>query len=140
QLFPVSQDNPGWSDWKSAPNFPRIKIRVLCGTYVQSTRNAQWSFQFLNSYSKKIYFVYQEERGDSTGNPPKFGSQEGISLGAGGKSDIYTDYLRGTCDERKRIYIRVVSTTDDKGNQTQAPAGTRQSVAFAPLAQSSSTA
>ena len=129
-----------WSDWKSAPNFPGIKIRVLCGTYLQSTGNAQWSFQFQNTYSKKVYLVYQEETGDSTGAPPTFSTPGGRNLGPGEKSDVYTDYLRGTCESRKQIFIRIVSISDEQGNQTQAQAGSSRSGAFKTPPQSSSAA
>lgn len=140
QLLGVSQDNPDWSDWKSAPNFPGIKIRVLCGTYVQSTGNAQWSFQFQNTYSKKVYLVYQEETGESTGAPPTFSTPGGRNLGPGEKSDVYTDYLRGSCESRKQIFIRIVSVSDDQGNQTQARKGASRSGAFIPAPQSSTAA
>ncbi len=137
QLFGASQDDPGWSAWKSSPNFPGIKIRVMCGTYVPSTGDAQWSFQFMNTYSKRVYLVYQEETADSTGNPPKFGASGGRNLGSDEKSDIYTDYLRGTCDSRKQIFIRVVRVSDDQGTQMQARAGTSRSGSFTSPPQSS---
>jgi hypothetical protein len=119
-----------WGDWKDAPNFPGIKIRVLCSTYLESTGKAEWNFQFQNSYTKKVYLVYQEESPDSKGAPPKFGSPGGRNLDPGAKSDVYTVYLAGTCDDRKRIYIRIVSISDEQGNQTQARAGAPRSGAF----------
>jgi hypothetical protein len=135
-LSALSQDNPptvkpsDWSDWRSAPNFPGIKIRVLCSTYLQSSGNAEWNFQFQNTYSKKIYLVYQEEASDSTGTPPKFGAPGGRNLGPGEKSDAYTDYLRGTCDSRKQIFIRIVSIDDAKGVPLRAQAGSSRSSGF----------
>jgi hypothetical protein len=139
QLFGTSENDPRWGDWKSAPNFPGIEIRVACGTYVPSSGDTQWSFQFRNAYSKKVYLVYEEEAGDSTGSPPKFSAPGARNLDAGQKSDIYTAYLRGTCEARKQIFIRVVSISDDQGHQTQAHKGTSRSGAFESAAPSSSS-
>jgi hypothetical protein len=110
-----AQANSDWSEWRSAPNFPGIKIRVLCGTYLESTGNAQWAFQFINAYPKKVYLLYQEESGDSTGTPPKFSSPSGHYLNPGQKSDVYTNYLKGSCEARTRLYIRVISIKDEQG-------------------------
>src|SRR5437016_6182936 len=112
-LLARSQGNPptvsssDWGDWKSAPNFPGIKIRVLCSTYLESTGNAEWNYQFQNTYSKKVYLVYQDEAVGSTGAPPTFSSPSGRNLDPGEKSAAYTDYLKGTCDSRKQIFIRI---------------------------------
>lgn len=131
QLFGISDNDPRWGAWTSAPNFPGIEIRVACGTYVPSTGDAQWSFQFRNMYPKKVYLAYQEEASDSTGKPPTFDSPGGRNLDPGEMSDMYTDYLQGSCAARKQIFIRVVSISDDDGNQTDAKAGAPQDSAVA---------
>gem|GEM_PF-6003421 len=131
QLFGISDNDPRWGSWQSAPNFPGIKIRVACGTYDPSGGNSQWSFQFQNTYPKKVYLVYQEEAGDSTGHPPTFDSPGGRNLESGEKSDMYTDYLSGTCAARKQIFIKVNSISDDEGNQTEAKPGASQTSALA---------
>jgi len=131
QLFGISDNDPRWGDWRSAPNFPGIEIRVACGTYVPSTGDAQWSFQFKNTYPKKVYLVYQEEAAESTGHPPTFSSPGGRNLDPGEKSDMYTDYLQGTCAARKQIFIKVNSISDDEGNQTEAKPGASQTSALA---------
>jgi hypothetical protein len=128
-LQAIGQDNSDWSDWKPTPNFPGIKIRVLCETN-PTTGNGQWSYQFLNTYSHKVYLVYQDEAVNSTGNPPTFSPIGGHYQNSGEKSDVYTDYLHGSCDTRKTLYIRVVSIKDDQGNQMQPKAGSSRSSAF----------
>lgn len=131
QLFGISDNDPRWGDWRSAPNFPGIEIRVACGTYDPSTGDAQWSFQFRNTYAKKVYLVYEEEASDSTGHPPTFSSPGGRNLDPGEKSDMYTDYLQGTCAARKQIFIKVDSISDDEGNQTEPKPGASQTSALA---------
>lgn len=125
----LGQDSD-WSEWKSAPNFPGIKIRVLCGTYLKSTGNADWHFQFLNAYQKRVALTYEEESSRSTGNPPTFGSPGLHHLDPGEKSPAFTSYLRGSCESRKRIYIRVVSIADGQGNKMRPRAGSSQSGGF----------
>jgi hypothetical protein len=119
-----------WSEWKSAPNFPGIKIRVLCGTYLPSTGNASWHFQFLNAYTKRVALTYEEESSRSTGHPPTFSSPGLDHLDPGEKSPQLTTILRGSCESRKRIYIRVVSIADEQGNKMRPRAGSSQSGGF----------
>jgi len=116
----LAQDNSDWSDWKAAPNFPGIKIRVICRGYVESSPgNALWEYQFMNSYMDKIFLIYEDEAVSSTGFPPVFSTPSEHALNPGEKSDVYSDYLRGTCETRMRIYIRVVSVKDDGGIKMQ---------------------
>jgi len=104
---------------------------VLCSTSLRSTGKAEWNYQFQNTYSKKVYLVYQDEAVSSTGAPPTFSAPSGKNLGPGEKSAAYTDYLNGTCDSRRQIFIRVVSISDTQGNQMQAKPRTSKATGFA---------
>ena len=140
-LILLPQDQPQWGDWKSAPNFPGIKVRVLCSdTGLESIGRASWNFQFQNTYSKQVYLVYQFETVDSTGAPPRFGAPGGRNLDPGEKSAAYSTSLPGSCQSRKEMFIRIVSISDTQGNQIRARAGASGSGAFAKAPRSSSTA
>jgi hypothetical protein len=117
-----AQDGAEWSDWKATPNFPGIKVRVICHD-VPGTGDSEWGFQFVNTYQKWVQVHFQEESGDSTGLPPKFSVPSEQDLSSGQQSPIYTDYVKRSCDARKKLYIRVRSVKDDQGNQTQPKAG-----------------
>ena len=131
-----SQDNNDWTDWKSAPNFPGIKIRVVCYDSPESDGQSQWRFQFMNTYQQRVALTYQEEATGSRSNPPKFGAPSLGSLDPSQTSEIYTVYLGGSCHAHGRIYIRVVSIKDDRGARMQPKTGASRSAAFGTTAQS----
>jgi hypothetical protein len=105
---------PIWGDWQPAPGYPGIKIRVICQTYHPETGEAEWNFQFQNTYGKRVHLVYQQEAANSTGNPPEFVVPDGHDLAPKEESPVYTDALKGSCEERKLIYIGVVSIDQKK--------------------------
>jgi hypothetical protein len=71
--------------------------------------------------------TYQEERVNSTGNPPTFYAPGTTHLRSQQKSSIYAAYLKGSCESRKRLYIKVQSVVDRQGKHFK-PSGKTSTV------------
>jgi hypothetical protein len=111
-----------WGDWKAAPNFPGIQIRVICRIYVRSDGDSEWNYQFRNDYKEHVGVSYRDEKLESTPAHVVFSSPGLLSLDTGEESSVRSVYVNGDCS-RKTLYIAVDGVTIGSG-RTLVPIGT----------------
>jgi hypothetical protein len=102
-----------WSDWKPTPNFPGIQIRVICKIYLAAGDVSNWEYQFLNNYRTRVQITYREEKRESTPQKLIPSTPGTFFLHVGEKSDVYDNYVIGSCN--RKLYISVDSVEVDGG-------------------------